>query len=244
MNRTHRMIQPEIDPPLPPNDRLPRSFYRRSPQEVARRLIGQALLSRIPTANAAEGKDDNSVLCGGWIVEAEAYLSVGDPASHSAVGPTKRNASMFAEPGVLYVYTIHTHHCLNAVTEQFGTGSAVLIRAVEPVWGIDLMRQRRGRGHDLRQLCRGPGRLCRSLGIDKRHDGIDLASDASVWIAPWKHPRRVRCSAGSRIGISKAQEMPLRFFVDQNRYVSGRGTDHSERPRQSLLLASQRSGNF
>lgn len=233
------MISTETDLPLPPSGRLPRSFYRRSPQEVARRLIGQALMSRIPSTTGEDAGGDDALLCGGLIVETEAYLSVDDPASHSAVGPTKRNASMFADPGVLYVYTIHTHYCLNAVTEPLGVGSAVLIRAVEPVWGIELMRQRRGQGHDLRQLCRGPGRLCRSLGIEKRHDGIDLVSDPSVWIAPWKHPRRVHCSAGSRIGISKGQEMPLRFFVDQNRYVSGRGGDHSERPRQSLLLAPQ-----
>ena len=111
-------------------DRLPRSFYDRSPATVARELLGKALLRRL----------DGQWL-GGWIVETEAYLSDGDLASHSARGRTRGNAAMFGPPGTLYVYPIHAKYCMNAVTESDGTGSAVLIRAMEPVWGIDRMRR-------------------------------------------------------------------------------------------------------
>jgi len=214
---------------------------------VARDLLGQILLTRLPGGAAggqavdalpAEAADEaEPVVCGGWIVETEAYLAAGDPASHSANGPTRRNASMFAEAGTLYVYTIHTHHCLNAVTEPAEVGSAVLIRAVEPVWGLETMRRRRRLAEGAtRQLCRGPGRLAQALGIDKRHDRLDLCLPGDVWIAPWQHACTIHPRQSGRIGLSKAATEPLRFFIDQNRFVSGRVAPHSAPPRQSLAL--------
>jgi DNA-3-methyladenine glycosylase len=234
-----------IEPILPPTKPLPRSFYRRSPADVARDLLGQLLLTRLPIgtpvcpaadASPAEAtKEDATVVCGGWIVETEAYLAAGDPASHSANGPTRRNAAMFADAGTLYVYSIHTHHCLNVVTEPEQVGSAVLIRAIEPVWGLETMcGRRRLEEGATRQLCRGPGRLTRALGIDKRHDQLDLCVPKTAWIAPWEHPRTIDRRESGRIGISKAETLPLRFFVDQNRFVSGRVAPHSAAPRQSL----------
>lgn len=171
---------------------------------------------------------------GGLIVETEAYLSENDPASHSRRGPTPGNASMFGRPGTLYVYPIHAKYCMNAVTEQRGKGSAVLIRALEPIWGIEVMQQRRGQS-ELRRLTSGPAMLCQALQIDRRHDGIDLVANRRIRIAPVqtvraaaagasREPDRVHCSP--RIGISRAAELPLRFFLRHNRYVSGRRRDH------------------
>jgi DNA-3-methyladenine glycosylase len=123
---------------------LPREFYTREPAIVARELIGKRLL-----------RETSAGLCGGRIVEVEAYLSTCDPACHASRGPTRRNASMFGPPGHAYVYMIHSRWCLNAVTEPAGTPSAILIRAVEPLDGVNLMQQRR-RTEIIRDLARGP----------------------------------------------------------------------------------------
>ena len=122
-------------------------------------------------------------ILGGLIVETEAYLAADDPASHSHRGPTPRNRSMFAEPGTLYVYSIHAKYCMNAVTEAEGVGSAVLIRAMEPIWGIELMQFARGTEDRLR-LCRGPAMLCQALSIDRSYDGSDISETSSdLWIS-------------------------------------------------------------
>ncbi|QEG39724.1 DNA-3-methyladenine glycosylase [Roseimaritima ulvae] len=198
--------------------RLPRTFYQRSPRRVARELLGMALLRR----------DCDGVWCGGWIVETEAYLARGDAASHSAIGPTARNASMFAQPGTLYVYSIHAKYCLNAVTQQSGTGSAVLIRALQPVWGLDRMQQRRGLNTVDRRLTSGPARTCQALDVTKKNDGLDLVEDANFAIVRPRLPFSFKIITGSRIGISSAVDQRLRFFIDGNLFVSGRRREHSK----------------
>ncbi|MEZ6092282.1 MAG: DNA-3-methyladenine glycosylase [Pirellulaceae bacterium] len=204
----------ELEPPPLP---LPEAFYDRAPQHVASDLIGKSLIRRT---------DDG--ICGGLIVETEAYLASNDPASHAFRGQTKRNSSMFGPPGSLYVYTIHAKYCCNAVTQQEGIGSAVLIRALEPVWGVRLMQNRRQQEEPLR-LCRGPAMLCQALAIDLRHDGASLKDDSVVWIGD--RPPKVKLGpivATSRIGISQAVERQLRFFVRDHPFVSGPKNRHSQ----------------
>src|SRR5205823_2621431 len=150
---------------------LPVEFYAREPIAVARELLGK-LLMRQTSAGA----------CGGRIVEVEAYLASRDPACHASRGMTRRNASMFGPPGRAYVYMIHSRWCLNAVTEPEGVPSAILVRAIEPLAGLDLMHQRR-RTDIVRDLTRGPARLCEALAIDRTYDGWDLTSGRELWIS-------------------------------------------------------------
>lgn len=202
---------------------LSRRFYNRSPATVAAQLIGKAILARA-----------NDRLLGGLIVETEAYLSEQDPASHSSRGLTARNQSMFAQPGTLYVYSIHAKYCLNAVTEPEGVGSAVLIRAIEPLWGLSEMTARRGQ-QALRKLCRGPAMLCQALAIDKQHDGIDLCQRETIWISNLKTLPKFSITRSPRIGIRHAAELPLRFFVDGNQFVSGKAGLHTQPNCQRFL---------
>ena len=146
--------------------RLPRSFYERPTELVARELLGKALLRRV-------GEE----WLGGLIVETEAYLASGDLASHSARGETRSNAAMFGRPGTLYVYPIHAKYCMNVVTDPMGQGSAVLLRALEPVWGIEQMMRNRSTSQ-LRQLTRGPAMLCQALAVDRAQDKTDLVKAA------------------------------------------------------------------
>ena len=157
-------------------------------------------------------------LTSGRIVESEAYLH-DDPASHSFRGPTKRNASMFLAPFHAYVYKIYgTSFCVNVTSGKTGTGEAVLIRALEPVDGIPLMMHRRGT-QTVRDLCRGPGRLCAAMAIDRTLDGADLLGGRDLWLAPGERRGRVRKS--TRIGITKAAEHPLRFYEAGSSFLSG-----------------------
>jgi DNA-3-methyladenine glycosylase len=169
--------------------------------EVAPELVGVTLL--------VDG-------VGGRIVEVEAYDHE-DPASHGYRGRTERNAAMFGPPGHAYVYRSYgIHWCLNLVCEAEGVPSAVLIRAVEPTYGLDTMRRRRGLD-DPRLLCSGPGRLCQALGITREHDGLPLDRP------PFElRPRaeRVETVAGPRVGITRAADLPWRYVEAGSRFVS------------------------
>jgi DNA-3-methyladenine glycosylase len=160
----------------------------------------------------------------GRIVEVEAYHGAEDPASHAFRGPTPRNRVMYGPGGHLYVYFSYgVHWCSNVVCGPVGSAQAVLLRALEPVAGLDLMRQARWRDQrrqDDRELCRGPGRLCQALGIDGGFNGVDLTVDgAPVWladdgVAPPASPRTT-----GRVGLSVAADRPWRFVVDGHRSV-------------------------
>ena len=174
---------------------------------MARALIGCVLVSDRP-----EGRT------GGRIVETEGYLGPDDPASHAAKRRTGRVAAMWGPPGIAYVYRSYgLHAMLNVVTEPEGATGAVLIRALEPVVGVELMRRRRGLA-ETRQLCAGPGRLCQALGIGLDDHGTDLVASAQLWIAPGTAPTAI--SAGVRIGITRGTDVPWRFFETGSPYVS------------------------
>lgn len=192
---------------LPP---LKNDFYERTVTDVARELLGTLLCRRT--------KDGLTV---GRIVETEAYLSRGDSASHSYKGRNRKNATMFGPAGRAYVYTIHARQCLNVVTESEGIGSAVLIRALEPLQGLPLMQLRR-RTDILRDLCRGPARLCEAKLIGRDFDGWDLSRNDSLWIAADDRtsiPIDIRKS--TRIGVTSAQDLRLRFLIAGSPFVSG-----------------------
>ena len=184
--------------------RLGRSFFQAETEELARALLGQVLVHE-----SAEG------LVAGRIVETEAYLAAGDPASHSHRGETRRNRSMFGRPGTAYVYLIYgMHRCLNVVSAPVGGGEAVLLRALEPLEGVELMRARRGAVKD-RDLCNGPGKLVQALGLGAEHDGADLCRGALGLWAPGGSDGELGAArqvlSGPRIGISNAVDLPLRF---------------------------------
>jgi DNA-3-methyladenine glycosylase len=175
--------------------------FSASPQLVARALIGTSVF--------VDG-------VGGRIVETEAYDG-SDPASHSFRGPTPRNAVMFGPPGFAYVYRSYgLHWCLNFVCRESAFGAAVLIRALEPVAGIEMMKQRRGT-ENLERLCAGPGRLTQALGIDRSHDGLPLDQPPFSLL-----PREKRCRTftSPRIGITQAKEVLWRFGLVGSAYLS------------------------
>jgi DNA-3-methyladenine glycosylase len=189
---------------------LPRRLYARPVVRVARELLSKRLIR-----TSAEG------VTAGRIVEVEAYLARDDPANHAHRGQTRRNASMFGPPGHAYVYAIHARFCLNVVTEPAGVPSAVLIRAVEPLEGIELMQQRRGTT-DLTNLARGPARLCEAFAIDRTLDGWDLTRGERLWLASDADPPRepARIATAARVGVTAARDLQLRFFRDGNPFVS------------------------
>jgi DNA-3-methyladenine glycosylase len=187
---------------------LPRAFYLRPTVEVARDLLGKQLVRRSPEGTAA-----------GRIVEVEAYLGRDDPASHAFRGPTPRARIMYGRGGVAYVYFSYgTHWCMNVVTGPRGTAGAVLIRALEPAAGIDLMRARRGRAA-LFELCSGPGKLARALGITGADNGADLVRSHLVLE---DGPAPAEIAVSPRIGITRNAEAPLRFFDAASPHVSRR----------------------
>jgi DNA-3-methyladenine glycosylase len=189
--------------------RLPASFYDRPTLTVAKELLGKVLVHRTPEGVAA-----------GMIVETEAYIGEDDPACHAAPGPTTRNAPLYGRPGVAYVYLNYgIHYLVNAVTERHGRPAAVLIRALAPIDGLDLMRRRRGDVADV-ELCRGPGNLTRALGITLEENRLDL-SDSRLTIED-RGLRRGRVSWGPRIGIRVAVDRPWRCWIATHPAVSGR----------------------
>ena len=185
---------------------LPRAFYDRDTEVVARDLIGRVL----------ECTRDG-VTCRGIISETEAYLGEHDPACHAAVGRTKRTAGLYGPPGTAYVYFIYgMYWCVNAVTRAEGLPSAVLIRGVHPVDGVEAMAQRRGKGRRIapHALTDGPGKLCVAFGIDgPTHHGADLVRGPSLRILRGAPVADAQVQVTPRIGISKAREWLLRWVM-------------------------------
>ena len=192
---------------------LPRSFFSRPPDAVARDLLGKILARRL--------KDE---WLSGRIVEVEAYFGKGDPAAHSAAGKTARNAVLFGPPGHAYVYFIYgMHSCVNVSCEPEGVAGCTLIRALEPRAGLETMARLRGLSAPAkpRMLATGPGRLCQALGIARAtHNGLDLTDPASELQIQDDGFRPASIKATPRIGIRKAVEHPHRFLIEGNGFVS------------------------
>jgi len=195
---------------------LPQRFYARPTLEVARDLVGKVLAHRTPEGVTA-----------GVIVEVEAYIGEEDPACHASAGPTTRNRPLYGAPGLAYVYLNYgLHHLVNAVTEREGFPAAVLIRALEPIEGLDLMQRRRAKASWRKgkpavadtHLCRGPGNLATAMGIDLVHNTHALfrrpltIEDRRIDVGP--------ITWGRRIGITRGVEHPWRCYVEGNRAVS------------------------
>jgi DNA-3-methyladenine glycosylase len=195
---------------------LPRSFYEPSAKVIAPGLLGHWLIRSTPAGP-----------CGGAIVETEAYL-LDDPACHASRGLTRRNRVMFGEPGHAYVYFIYgNHYCVNAVCRPAGEAEAVLIRAVDAGFGEEIMRRQR-QVVETRMLTNGPGKLCEAMDIDRKLDGIDLCdTNSPLFIAenPGVKGFRKRCGpvvTTTRIGITRAAALLLRFYLDGSVFVSRR----------------------
>lgn len=183
------------------------NFYAGSTVQFAQKLLGAYLIH--------ESEQGVTV---GRIVETEAYLSCNDPACHAARGMTKRNAPMFGPAGTAYVYQIYgMYHCFNVVTSDTGVGEAVLIRALEPVDGIDLMQQRRGR-KEIKDLCSGPGKLVAAMGITVDLNGQSLMT--SPLKIGYQGRKNFAIVTTTRIGINVGADLPLRFYIADNKYIS------------------------
>jgi DNA-3-methyladenine glycosylase len=190
---------------LRPGPILRRRFYNRPAIEVARGLLGKILMHGAT---------------GGMIVETEAYLGLKDAASHAYPGITARNKVMFGPPGYAYVYFIYgMYECVNIVAEPEGDAGAVLIRALEPMFGVDLMRIRRPTARHLRDLTSGPGKLTIALGITRALNGADVTKGDLVVRDP-RGAQPFEITAGPRIGITKCADWPLRFTISGSEFVS------------------------
>lgn len=196
---------------------LPASFFARDTVTVARDLLGKILVSR-----------SGDTLTGGRIVETEAYLGPGDPGSHAFRGMTPRTRVMFGPPGRAYVYfTYGNHHMLNLITEADGVAGGVLIRAIEPLFGLDVMERRR-HGRPLRDLASGPGKLAAALGVDLTDYGAPLGEGRlAVSDAP---PPREPIGISGRVGLTSGWEEPLRFYLEGNTFVSKGRTGPPRKP--------------
>lgn len=189
---------------------LPRTFFDREPVTVAKELLGKVLVHESIEGRAA-----------GWIVETEAYLHKVDPASHSYRRRTPRVEAMFGPPGHAYVYAIHSRWCFNIVTQPPDVASAVLIRALEPMEGLELMKKRR-RKDSMLEFCRGPAKLCEALGIDRTFNGHDLVRSSILYVTNERSNPipRLQIVCTPRIGVTSAHDLELRYFVDGSRFVS------------------------
>jgi DNA-3-methyladenine glycosylase len=195
---------------------LPQSFYAPSAAKVGPALLGHLLIRRTPQG-----------ICGGAIVETEAYLK-DDPACHGYGRQTPRNRIMYGPPGRAYVYFIYgNHYCFNTVCEQSGVAEAVLIRAIEPLFGLEMMREQRSVLKEF-ELTNGPAKFCEAMQIDRQHDGIDICdADSRLFVArnrslqQFLHDRAPLITT-TRIGITKATELPLRFYLAGSSFVSRR----------------------
>jgi DNA-3-methyladenine glycosylase len=201
-----RLQQSAVAGKRPP---LPEEFYDRDTEIVAREMLGMILECRTDRGTAS-----------GIIVETEAYIGEDDPACHAAAGRTRRTEPLYGRPGMSYVYFIYgVHWCFNAVTRAVGLPSAVLVRAVEPVRGIDLMRERRGPTIKDIALTNGPGKLCAALGIDGTMNGLSLQRGQLV-VREGSAVPASDIVTSTRIGITKAADWPLRYHIRDNPFVS------------------------
>lgn len=190
---------------------LSRDFFDRKTEEVAKNLLGKILVRRI----------DDKVITG-KIVEVEAYIGEDDPAAHAFAGKTERTKVLYGEPGHAYIFKIRGYHCLNAVAEEKDNPGCVLIRAIEPIVGVEEMRKLRGSKttKDV-DLTNGPGKLCQAFDIDLNLYGADLTSQNSpLFIAKSIEEEELNIETSKRIGISKAADWELRFTIKGNKFVS------------------------
>jgi DNA-3-methyladenine glycosylase len=194
--------------------KLKKSFYRREVLVVARELLGKTLV-----------KSNGNEILAGKIVEVEGYNGDFDKAAHSYGGITKRNEIMFEAGGYLYVYfTYGAHHCCNVVTGKKGQGTAVLIRAVEPIIGIDKMIQNRFNRNlkndkEIFNLTSGPGKVCKAFSFDRTNSGTDLTSK-EIFILDSEKIKSQEIGVSKRIGITRSVDLPWRFFIKNNPYLS------------------------
>jgi DNA-3-methyladenine glycosylase len=192
---------------MPPR-RLCRDELPADTVALARYLIGKVLVH-----------DLKQVRVSGRIVETEAYI-IGDPSGHAFRGKTRSNRSLFLEHGRAYVYfTYGQFNMMNVTSESPGVGAGVLVRALEPIEGLAVMARRRGTSR-LLDLARGPGRLTSALGIDRRRDGLDLCARGPLWLGDFGRPAGA-VGRSVRIGLTREQDRPLRFFEKGNPFVSG-----------------------
>ena len=189
---------------------LPVAFFRRPAEVVAAELLGKIVVSMV-----------DGELTAGRIVETEAYLGYDDPASHGYLHRRNaRNAALFGSPGIWYVYLSYgMHWCANLVCQRAGLASAVLLRALEPLDGLDIMRRRRGTRIADGDLCSGPGKLCQALGITRELDGIAMSSGPVVVLRADPLEQRA-IQATPRIGITKTVDWPLRYHVAGSPWTS------------------------
>lgn len=197
-----------------PRRKLNREFYTRDVLKVARDLLGKILV-----------KEEDGIILSGKIVEVEAYDGDVDQASHTYIGKTKRNEIMFGEGGYFYVYfTYGAHFCCNVVTGREGHGTAVLIRGIEPLEGVETMiRNRFGRkllkDREIFNLTSGPGKICSAFNITKKEYGLDLTA-GSVYILDRPKVKKDNIIVAKRIGIKKSVDLPWRFYLKDNPFVS------------------------
>lgn len=188
--------------------KLSKDFFEKDTETTAKSLLGKEFVKVLPGGE----------ILSGIIVETEAYLPSGDDACHAANKKTARNSAMFLSGGFLYVYKIYgIHHCINFVTEGAGKGCAVLIRALQPAGGIEIMKENRG-DVDLKNLCKGPGNMSKAFGFDLSDNGKALFED-ELYLKDGNLGDFETVTA-KRVGIRKSAELPLRFYVKDNAYIS------------------------
>jgi len=235
VNSSRNLSNPVVPSFLKRSTKLKREFYTRPLITIAKELLGKILVKTENTPITARPQTSNNLIpaqsqisqtfLAGKIVEVEAYDGSVDQAAHTFIGRTKRNEIMFRQGGYLYVYfTYGVHFCSNVVTGKEGQGTAVLIRALEPVFGIEKLIINRF-GRDLKNekeklnLTSGPGKVCSALSITKEHYGTDLTKD-EIFILDRPVINKKDIAAGKRVGISKSIDLPWRFYIQGNAYVS------------------------
>ncbi|MCD6592543.1 DNA-3-methyladenine glycosylase [Candidatus Bathyarchaeota archaeon] len=191
---------------------LPRRFYERDPEVVAKNLLGKILIRKIRDKRLS-----------GMIVETEAYYGPGDPASRASNGMKSFNRLMWLKPGIAFIYNVHKYWMFNIVAHEPGEVGAVLVRAVEPLEGIDIMKKNRGiEDKRITDLTNGPGKLTVAFGINKRLNGVDVTSRRSPIHVLDGHVQ-VKISSSKRIGVRADLEKNLRFYIQGNKFVSKPG---------------------